>query len=84
MSYFRKTNSYKTTESEKVTKPEGTIEFDMKGTRRKRDNHLDQIMGELSIGKAITPYPCSIYHFPKQFLKLTSRPPLVAFCSPLS
>ena len=59
MSYFRKTNSYKTTESEKVTKPEGTIEFDMKGTRRKRDNHLDQIMGELSIGKAITPISLS-------------------------
>ena len=49
MSYFRKTNSYKTTESEKVTKPEGTIEFDMKGTRRKRDNQLEKIMGELCL-----------------------------------
>ena len=44
--FHRKTSST-TTESTTVTKAEGTLEFDMKGIRRKRDTHLDQIMGEL-------------------------------------
>ena len=32
-----------------LTKSEDTIEFDMKGTRRNRDNQLEKIMGELCL-----------------------------------
>ena len=32
-----------------LTKSEDTIEFDMKGTKRKRDNQLEKIMGELCL-----------------------------------
>ena len=50
ISFYRNTSSDTRTELTTVTKAEGMLEFDLKGIPRSRDNHLDQIMGELSIG----------------------------------